>query len=103
MKGSLRPSKMVMGIASLVLSTGLFAQATTGNVFDPVTGLLVGTTNAVNDTLLPTMKHGPDYLISDKYNGDIKFMDGVKKGKLLALKVMHGSIPIGIKEIKLPI
>ena len=86
MKGSLHPSKMVMGIASLVLSTGIFAQATTGNVFDPVTGFLVGTTNAVNETLLPTMKHGPDYLISDKYNGDVKFMDGVKKGQTACSK-----------------
>jgi hypothetical protein len=86
MKGSLQSSKMIIGIASLVLSTSIFAQTTAGSVLDPVTGFLVGTTNVVNGTLLPTMKHGPEYLISNKYNSDVKVMDGLKTGQNVCSK-----------------
>lgn len=67
-------------MASLALSTSIFAQ-TTSNVFDPVTGLLTATTSTIHETLLPTAQHGPDYMISDKHHHDVKWLDGVAHGQ----------------------
>lgn len=80
MNGLKQSSKMVIGAMSLVLSTSLFAQ-TSSNVLDPVTGLLTATTSTVHDSLLPGMKHGPEYVISNRHNHDVKWLDGVGHGQ----------------------
>jgi len=80
MKGLSNKLTVMAGIASLVLSSGAFADNASENVVDPVTGFFVGTTHVVNDTLRPSMNHGTEYLISDKHSDDVKIMDGINKG-----------------------
>lgn len=80
MNGLMHSSKIMIGVASLVLSTSIFAQAS-NNVLDPVTGLWMATTSTVHDTLLPTMQHGPEYMISNKHHHDVKWLDGVPHGQ----------------------
>lgn len=80
MKGLSNKLTVITGVASLVLSSGAFALNTTDTVLDPVTGFFEGTTHVVNDTFFPEMKHGTEYLISDKYSDNVKIMDGIHNG-----------------------
>ena len=83
MKGISHSLTMMTAVGALVLSTGAFAHKSLDNGYDPVTGFFVGTGHVMNDTLFPKMNHGTEYLVSDAYHDDVKYMDGIKGGHVV--------------------
>lgn len=86
MSGTFSLSKVMLGVASLTLSAGVWA----GSTLDPVTDPLAEWTNWVGTTTTKVvspvagwgMEDGnkPDYMVRDKETHDVKFLDGVDKG-----------------------
>ena len=80
MKGLSNKLTVMTGVASLVLSSGAFAMNLSDTVVDPVTGFVTETTRVITGPFHTGMKHGTEYLISDKHSDDVKIMDGIKNG-----------------------
>jgi hypothetical protein len=87
MSGTFNLSKVMLGVASLTLSAGVWA----GSTLDPVTDPLTDTVNWLGSTtqavVAPVAGWGmddgnkPDYMVNDRDTRQVKFLDGVDKGK----------------------
>ncbi|MCH9756236.1 MAG: hypothetical protein K0U37_03450 [Gammaproteobacteria bacterium] len=90
-------SKLMMGAASLTLSAGVWATSSTDMVTDPMNDLWGTTVNTTKTTADWSMDWGmdkmnlgmdrmndPEYLVTDKDNQKVKFLDGVDKGRMVS-------------------
>ncbi|MFZ4077306.1 MAG: hypothetical protein ACOYKA_04895 [Legionellaceae bacterium] len=78
-----KKSKVLVAMASLSLSLGLWASSPMNLVTDPVTGVVETTTKIVTWPLMGwhmNSMHGPDYKVTDMHHGQVKFLDGIDKG-----------------------
>jgi hypothetical protein len=90
MSGTFSLSKVMLGVASLTLSAGVWAGSTLAPVTDPLTDVadwLGSTTQAV---VAPVVGWGmddgnkPDYMVNDRDTRQVKFLDGVDKGHMVS-------------------
>ena len=87
MSGMLSLSKVMLGVASLTLSAGVWAGSTLDPVTDPITDWFDATTQAV---VSPVGGWGmddgnqPDYRVKDRDTRHVKFLDGVDQGQMVS-------------------
>lgn len=90
MSGTFSLSKVMLGVASLTLSAGVWAGSTLDPVTDPLSDVanwLGSTTQAV---IAPVAGWGmddgnkPDYMVRDKDTHGVTFLDGVDKGHMVS-------------------
>ena len=90
MSGMFNVSKVMLGVASLTLSASVCA----GSLFEPVTDPFAELTEWFGTTtqavVAPVAGWGmddgnqPDYMVHDKETHQVKFLDGVDKGRVLS-------------------
>ena len=76
-------SKLLLGMASLTLSTGMWAYSPVNTVTEPVTKTTQVATDSVWDWGMDNPMD-PEYLVTDKDNNKIKYLDGVDKGQMVS-------------------
>ncbi len=72
-------SKLMMGMASLTLSAGVWASSSMNTMMEPVTTTTQMTADSVWNWGMDNPMD-PEYLVTDKDNHKVKYLDGVDKG-----------------------
>jgi hypothetical protein len=84
MNKKLALSQVMLGVASVTLSSAIFACASMNTVFDPITGVVVGTKNIVDKTLFYKGTKGEhDYLVTDVHHNNSRVLDGINGGRVV--------------------
>ena len=92
MSGLMKLSKVMLGIASLTLSAGVWANSSLDRVTDPVTDLFGTTAQTVtmpeSDWKMEGWKMDgmmePDYVVTDKSDHKVKYLDGIENGRVVS-------------------
>lgn len=82
-------SKVTLGIAALSLSTSLWAGSAANMVWDPINGSMESATKVINNFDSLGIRHamsGPTYIVTDKWNGAMYELDGIKCGRVVSDK-----------------
>ena len=90
MKGTFNVSKVMLGIATLTLSTSVFASAPVHTETDPFTGFFQSTANVITMPRVGLQKgwdlsgmNDPEYLVTDSHHGKSMYLDGLNKGHVV--------------------
>jgi len=87
MSGIFSLSKVMLGVASVTLSAGVWAGSTLDPVTDPLTDWFDATAQAV---VAPVAGWGmddgnePEYMVQDRDTRQVQFLDGVDKGRMVS-------------------
>jgi hypothetical protein len=92
MNKQLKLSKLMVTVASLALSAGVWAGSSLDRVTDPFTDFADGVndtwTTSTTDWNMPDWKmdgmYTPDYMVVDKVDHRVEYLDGVDKGRIVS-------------------
>lgn len=73
-------SKLMIGMASVALSTSVFAAELTKTVTEPVGDTLQMTKGVWDASWEMNGPHDPEYMVTDKDSQMVKYLDGLDKG-----------------------
>ncbi|MCH9717978.1 MAG: hypothetical protein K0U24_06375 [Gammaproteobacteria bacterium] len=85
-------SKLMVGVASLTLSAGVWAGSSMNRVTDSVNDFFGGVTDTVTTSVsgwdTPNWKvnrmYEPDYMVVDQVDHRVEYLDGVDKGQVVS-------------------